>query len=135
LGFRTLDVALAVGISAVAAFAKMTAAGLPDPGPAIPTRNVRWATAAGRDRRVLAPRPKPVVVWQISDTVGVLRAGSLVESGPADRVLLDPHHEYTEELLAAIAGNRAPIDFAGGPQRTEGVPMSPAGRQRQYCHA
>ncbi|WP_431878249.1 dipeptide ABC transporter ATP-binding protein [Amycolatopsis sacchari] len=44
------------------------------------------------------------VVRQIADSVGVLRAGKLVEYGPADEVLHRPSHEYTKELLAAIPG-------------------------------
>ncbi|MTD57232.1 ABC transporter ATP-binding protein [Amycolatopsis pithecellobii] len=44
------------------------------------------------------------VVRQVADHVGVLRAGRLVEYGPADDVLRRPAHEYTKELLAAIPG-------------------------------
>jgi len=50
------------------------------------------------------------VVRQISDTVGVLRAGRLVESGAADQILLSPQHQYTRELLASIPGRAR--DFA-----------------------
>ncbi|WAL68873.1 ABC transporter ATP-binding protein [Amycolatopsis cynarae] len=44
------------------------------------------------------------VVRQVADRVGVMRAGRLVEYGPADDVLTRPRHEYTKELLAAIPG-------------------------------
>ena len=44
------------------------------------------------------------VVRQVSDTVGVLHRGVLVESGPAADVLGNPQHAYTRRLLAAIPG-------------------------------
>ncbi|MCP2164323.1 dipeptide ABC transporter ATP-binding protein [Goodfellowiella coeruleoviolacea] len=45
------------------------------------------------------------VVREIADQVAVLRAGRLVEFGPADTVLADPRAEYTRRLLDAIPGN------------------------------
>ena len=48
------------------------------------------------------------VVRQIADQVGVMRAGRLLELGPADEVLRTPRHEYTQELLTAIPGSRTP---------------------------
>lgn len=44
------------------------------------------------------------VVRQLADQVGVLRAGTMVELGPAAQVLHEPKAEYTKELLAAIPG-------------------------------
>ncbi|MFF1634000.1 dipeptide ABC transporter ATP-binding protein [Leifsonia sp. NPDC058248] len=41
------------------------------------------------------------VVQQLADDVAVLHNGRIVESGPADRVLLSPHDPYTRRLLAA----------------------------------
>lgn len=41
------------------------------------------------------------VVRHLSDDLGVLYAGRLVEQGPAARVLGDPRHPYTRMLLAA----------------------------------
>ncbi|MFN8123711.1 MAG: ABC transporter ATP-binding protein [Thermoleophilia bacterium] len=38
----------------------------------------------------------------MGDRVGVMRAGELVEIGPAERVLHAPEHEYTRTLLAAV---------------------------------
>lgn len=43
----------------------------------------------------------PAVRW-ISDTVGVMRAGVLVEEGTTDEVFLHPRAEYTQTLLAAV---------------------------------
>jgi peptide/nickel transport system ATP-binding protein len=38
----------------------------------------------------------------VSDVVGVMRQGVLIEQGPAEQVLTSPKHEYTRELLAAV---------------------------------
>ncbi|BCJ30306.1 ABC transporter ATP-binding protein [Actinocatenispora sera] len=38
----------------------------------------------------------------VSDQVLVLSKGRLVESGPAERVIFDPHHDYTRKLLADV---------------------------------
>ncbi|MDX2704584.1 ABC transporter ATP-binding protein [Streptomyces sp. PA03-6a] len=42
------------------------------------------------------------VVRQVSDNVAVMRAGRVVEYGPAGRVYEAPEHEYTKGLLAAV---------------------------------
>lgn len=42
------------------------------------------------------------VVRQVSDNVAVMRAGQVVEYGPAARVYEAPEHEYTKGLLAAV---------------------------------
>jgi peptide/nickel transport system ATP-binding protein len=44
------------------------------------------------------------VVRYVSDIVAVMQAGSVVECGPTDQVFTAPRHEYTRELLAAVAG-------------------------------
>ncbi|WP_030922784.1 dipeptide ABC transporter ATP-binding protein [Streptosporangium amethystogenes] len=44
------------------------------------------------------------VVRQIAHEVTILRSGSVVESGPAERVFDNPHHSYTKELLMAVPG-------------------------------
>ncbi|WP_066363849.1 dipeptide ABC transporter ATP-binding protein [Herbidospora mongoliensis] len=46
------------------------------------------------------------VVEALADEVAVMRHGVIVETGPTDRVLDDPRHEYTRELLAAVPGTR-----------------------------
>jgi peptide/nickel transport system ATP-binding protein len=42
------------------------------------------------------------VVEHISDTVGVMYLGNLVEYGPTDRIFNNPLHPYTQALLSAI---------------------------------
>jgi peptide/nickel transport system ATP-binding protein len=42
------------------------------------------------------------VVAQLASHIAVLRAGKLIESGPADRVLQQPTQPYTRDLLAAV---------------------------------
>ena len=46
------------------------------------------------------------VVRQISDRVGVMSQGRLVESGTTEQIFADPQHEYTQALLEAIPGAR-----------------------------
>ncbi|WKX72454.1 ABC transporter ATP-binding protein [Streptomyces sp. XD-27] len=50
------------------------------------------------------------VVRQVSDRVAVMKAGRIVEEGPADQVYDDPQHPYTQGLLAAVPalGGRRP---------------------------
>ena len=47
------------------------------------------------------------VVRQVSDHVGVMHRGRVVEQGATEQILLDPQEEYTRELVAAIPGRRA----------------------------
>ncbi|ASM74471.1 MULTISPECIES: ABC transporter ATP-binding protein [Roseobacteraceae] len=42
------------------------------------------------------------VVAEIADHVIVLRQGEVVEQGPADQVLNDPQHPYTQALIASV---------------------------------
>lgn len=46
----------------------------------------------------------PAEVQNISDRVGILHQGSLVELGDRDAVFNDPHHPYTVALLSGAAG-------------------------------
>ncbi|MFC7342679.1 nickel ABC transporter ATP-binding protein NikE [Saccharopolyspora griseoalba] len=42
------------------------------------------------------------LAWNIADRVAVMFRGEIVEQGPVDQVLLDPRHDYTRTLLAAV---------------------------------
>lgn len=46
------------------------------------------------------------VVRQMADEVAVMHRGRIVESGPIDRVFVDPSHDHTRALLAASPGAR-----------------------------
>jgi len=47
------------------------------------------------------------LAWNIADRVAVMYRGELVETGTVEQVLLDPRHEYTKSLLAALPGGTA----------------------------
>ncbi|GLY02268.1 MULTISPECIES: ABC transporter ATP-binding protein [Actinoplanes] len=53
------------------------------------------------------------VVRYVSDDVAVMRAGRVVEQGPADTVLAAPSDPYTRELLHAVPVMGQPLDLAG----------------------
>ncbi|RZQ65998.1 nickel ABC transporter ATP-binding protein NikE [Amycolatopsis suaedae] len=44
------------------------------------------------------------LAWNIADRVAVMYRGKLVEVGSVEQVLLDPQHDYTRTLLAALPG-------------------------------
>jgi ABC-type glutathione transport system ATPase component len=47
------------------------------------------------------------LAWNIADRVAVMYRGELVETGTVEQVLLDPRHEYTKSLLAALPAGTA----------------------------
>src|SRR6202165_5408912 len=49
------------------------------------------------------------VVSEIADEIAVMRHGELVEHGAAGRVLGQPAHTYTRQLLAAVPALDAPL--------------------------
>ena len=55
------------------------------------------------------------VVEQLSDDIGVMHNGRLVETGPTARVFSSPDHPYTQRLLAANPGTRLRSFTAGVP--------------------
>ncbi len=38
----------------------------------------------------------------MSDSIAVMKNGTIVESGPAEQIYSAPEHEYTRALLAAV---------------------------------
>ena len=48
------------------------------------------------------------LVRQIAHTVTVMNRGRIVEQGPVDRILSQPHTDYARELIAAIPGQSLP---------------------------
>jgi ABC-type glutathione transport system ATPase component len=44
------------------------------------------------------------VVGHMSHAIAVMRAGRIVEHGPADSVLTNPRHDYSKTLFAAVPG-------------------------------
>ncbi|HLX77771.1 MAG TPA: ABC transporter ATP-binding protein, partial [Acidimicrobiales bacterium] len=72
----------------------------------------------------------------VADRVLVMYAGHLVEEGPAEQLLSDPRHPYTELLLQAAPDPRAPLDLtadahAGEPPRV--VDPEPGCRFEPRC--
>jgi peptide/nickel transport system ATP-binding protein len=66
------------------------------------------------------------VVRYVSDYVAVMYLGRIVEFGPTERVLVDPQHPYTRELLAAApAKNRPLLGLAGQLPLVEADPANP----------
>ncbi|WP_299727993.1 ABC transporter ATP-binding protein [uncultured Endozoicomonas sp.] len=42
------------------------------------------------------------VILQMCDRIGVMKMGSLVETGDTDRIFSDPQHEYTQHLISMM---------------------------------
>jgi peptide/nickel transport system ATP-binding protein len=55
----------------------------------------------------------------LADRLLVMYAGHVVESGPAEDVLANPKHPYTQLLLSAVPDPRAPIELASSSQVRE----------------
>ncbi|WP_134322574.1 dipeptide ABC transporter ATP-binding protein [Cumulibacter soli] len=50
------------------------------------------------------------VVRQIAHSAAVMRRGEIVEAGATNDLFTNPRHDYTRDLLAAIAGQRSSAD-------------------------
>ena len=61
------------------------------------------------------------VVNKVADHVAVLRAGKVVEFGPAARVFGAPSHDYTRQLLAAVPVPDPNVRDATGPALREHI--------------
>ena len=62
--------------------------------------------------------PRPVVLYQIADTILVMYAGKLAEKAPTAAIIEDPRHPYTRATHLLPAGGRRALP---GPA-TEGSP-------------
>jgi oligopeptide/dipeptide ABC transporter ATP-binding protein len=67
------------------------------------------------------------VVQHVSDRVAVMYLGRIVEEGPADRVLVDPRHHYTQALISAVpdmdpARRKQHVLLPGDPPNPENIP-------------
>jgi len=65
---------------------------------------------------------------EVADTIAVMYAGRIVESGPVRKVARTPAHPYTQGLLATRAaegGLNAGLALAGGSKRTSRLPAIP----------
>lgn len=70
------------------------------------------------------------VVADIADTMAVMYAGQLVESGPVADVLARPQHPYTEGLIAAIPRN---VARSGDLPTIDGL-VPPPWEWPDHCH-
>jgi peptide/nickel transport system ATP-binding protein len=50
----------------------------------------------------------------VADRLVIMYAGHIVESGPAESVLSNPKHPYTDLLLGAVPDPRAPLELTEG---------------------
>jgi oligopeptide/dipeptide ABC transporter ATP-binding protein len=67
------------------------------------------------------------VVRQIADRIAVMYLGRIVESGPAEALLADPRHPYTQALLSAVPepdplAQRTRIVLSGDPPSPSNPP-------------
>lgn len=81
-----------------------------EPTSALDSQSAGLVLAALRDhadsgRAVMLITHDLVAARAVADTVAVMYAGRLLETGPADRVLTDPWHGYSRALLAALPEN------------------------------
>ena len=71
------------------------------------------------------------VVRRVCDTVAVLRAGEIVESGPVEQVHDDPQHEYTRRLVRAVPTLRGALAGVTAAQLAAGAAPAPADRDAE----
>ena len=75
------------------------------------------------------------LVTYMSDTIGVMYGGQLVETGPVEMVMKTPLHGYTRDLLSSSArvhGSRI-TGHASAADRTAGVRQTAGCAYRERC--
>ncbi|SEH02638.1 peptide/nickel transport system ATP-binding protein [Nonomuraea solani] len=83
------------------------------------------ASIKGQGRSLLVISHDLAVVARLADRVAVMKDGVIVEHGPTRRVLAEPEHDYTKQLLRAIPaehtkGTRLSGAAPAGPRRAPG---------------
>ncbi len=78
------------------------------------------------------------VVSSVADRIGVMYLGQIVEEGPAEQVVGDPQHPYTQLLIASVprrdpGAAREVIEIKGDPPSPSDRPAGCAFTSR--CHA
>ncbi|MGW0804001.1 dipeptide ABC transporter ATP-binding protein [Nonomuraea sp. NPDC002799] len=73
-----------------------------------------------QDRSLLVISHDLAVVARLADRVAVMKDGVIVEQGPTRRVLTEPEHAYTRELLRAI-----PAEHTKGTRLSGAAPAGP----------
>jgi peptide/nickel transport system permease protein len=70
------------------------------------------------------------VVADIADRVAVMYSGQIVEEGPADQILGDPHHPYTRALIESMPSSHEGLHSTGGDRlpAISGTPPLPSAR-------
>ena len=65
------------------------------------------------------------VVSRLASHLLVMSGGSVVESGPTERVLVDPQHPYTRSLIAAVPTGRARFERLTSAPASNIAPVEP----------
>lgn len=64
------------------------------------------------------------LAWNIADRVAVMYQGKIVEDGPAEQVLLHPHHPYTKKLLSVVPSHIAEEAIQEEKHTIESIPSN-----------
>ncbi|GAB2653386.1 ABC transporter ATP-binding protein [Kribbella swartbergensis] len=85
------------------------------------------------------------LAWNIADRVAVMYLGRIVESGPAEEVLTNPQHPYTQALLSVLPESPQRIVLTGEPPDPTRIPTGcrfhprcqvvAAGQGTPACHS
>ncbi|WP_274652000.1 ABC transporter ATP-binding protein [Paenibacillus humicola] len=52
------------------------------------------------------------LAYYVSDTLYIMEKGKIVESGPAEEVIINPRHRYTQQLISDVPKINEPWDLA-----------------------
>lgn len=62
------------------------------------------------------------LAWNIADRVAVMYLGRIVESGPAEAILTNPRHPYTQALLSVLPESPERVILTGEPPDPTRIP-------------